>query len=142
MGARVFANYRSGALVSTIGVTQGVSGGTEGLIADARFSYSIGVSTKFFLTPTVGTTWANAKHNDRYFGVTAREATASGLTRYSAGAGFKDISAGLTASYRVTDRFTLSATSIVTTLLDEAKDSPIVQKRTRPTGVLALTYRM
>jgi outer membrane protein len=142
VGGRIFANLRAGGAVATLGVVKGISGGTEGLVADASLSYPFALSPSFTLTPTLGTSWANRRHNDRYFGITSTEAMASGLPAFAAGAGFKDVSAALTASYRVSDRLTLSATGSVTSLLGAVKDSPIVMKKTQPFGLLTLTYRM
>jgi outer membrane protein len=101
-----------------------MSGGTGGIIADASLSYPVLISSKFSLTPTVGATWANRQHNDRYFGVDNLEASASGLSPFSTGAGFKDISGTLTATYRLTDRIALSVTGGVTTLLNDMKKKP------------------
>lgn len=142
VGGRVFANLRAGGAVATLGVVKGISGGTEGVVADASLSYPIALTSSFTLTPTIGTTWANRKHNDGYFGITSTEALASGLPTFAADSGFKDVSAALTASYRLTDRFTLSATGSVTSLLGAVKDSPLVMKKTQPTAILTLTYRM
>jgi outer membrane protein len=112
------------------------------MTADVSLSYSIQVSSRFTLTPTIGTTWADRKYNDRYFSVTATESLASGLPQFTAGAGFKDVSGLLIASYRLTDRMTLSATGGVTSLIGTAKDSPFVEKKPQPSAILTLTYRM
>jgi outer membrane protein len=142
IGARLFTNIRAGGVVATLGATKIVSGGTKGLVADASISYPIAVSSRFTLTPTIGTTWADRKYNDGYFSITRRESLATGLPQYTAGAGFKDVSGLLTASYRLTDRITLSATGGVTSLIGDAKDSPFVEKKTAPSGILTLTYRL
>lgn len=142
VGLRLFTSIRAGGGVATLGAVTGVSGGTEGVIADASLSYPIRVSSRFMLTPTVATTWANRTYNDRYFGVTAAESRASGLPQFEAASGFKDVSAVLTASSRLTDRVTLSATGGVSSLVSEAKDSPLVVHTRQPFGALALTYRL
>jgi outer membrane protein len=142
LGARANINLRSSGLTGTLGVTKVISGGTGGIIADASVSYSILISSKFSLTPTVGATWADRDHNDRYFGVDNLEASASGLSPFSTGAGFKDISGTLTATYRLTDRIAFSATGGVTTLLNRVSESPLVHRATQPFGMVALTYRL
>jgi outer membrane protein len=142
VGARLFTNIRAGGFVATLGAVKIVSGGTKGMVADASISYPINISSRFMLTPTVGTTWTDRKYNDRYFGVTPAEAIASGLPQFGMGGGFKDVSGMLTASYRLTDRITLSATGGVTSMIGDAKDSPLVEKKTQPSGILTLTYRM
>lgn len=141
IAARIFATVRAQGFVASVGTVKGVAGSTKGIVADASLSYPIQISSRFSLTPTIGATWADRKHNDRYFGVTAAESLASGLPQFQAGAGLKDASAALTAAYRLTDRVTISATGTVTTLLGDAKDSPIVVKQTQPAGFLTLSYR-
>jgi outer membrane protein len=141
VGARLSANVRAGGFITTFGATQVVSGGTEGFIADGSISYPIPISDRFTLIPTVGTTWANAKYNDRYFGVSAAESTASGLPQFTVGSGFKDVSGTLTASYRLTDHITINATGGVTALIDDFADSPIVAEETQPFGLLTVSYR-
>jgi outer membrane protein len=142
VGARAFANIKAGGFITTLGVVQGISGQTEGLVADVSISYPILTTSRFTVTPMAGTTWANAKYNDRYFGISATEAAASGLSRFSAGSGFKDVTGTLTASYRLTDRLTANVTGGVTSLLGDAQDSPLVDRKTQPIGFFSLTYRL
>uniref|UniRef100_B0T5I9 MltA-interacting MipA family protein n=1 Tax=Caulobacter sp. (strain K31) TaxID=366602 RepID=B0T5I9_CAUSK len=140
-GARIFTTVHAGGFVFNVGATKAVSGSVKGLVADAVVAYPVTVSPRISLTPSLATTWADEKHNNGYFGVTAGESLASGLAPYSAGGGFKDVSASLTASYHLTDRITMSATTSVTTLLGDAKSSPIVFKRTQPSALLVTSYR-
>jgi outer membrane protein len=142
VGARLFATVRNRGLIATGGVTKVVSGGTRGTTADFSISYPMPLSPRFALTPTLGTTWADRKYNDRYFGVTAAEAAAAGVAPFRAGAGFKDASAALTASYRLTDRVSLSATGIATALLGTVHDSAQIEHKTQPSGFLTATYRL
>jgi outer membrane protein len=140
-GGRGFVSLRGAGFVATVGVTKGFAGSTKGLIVDASLSRPIFVSSRFTLVPAVAATWADKKHNDRYFGVDAAQSLASGLPEFRAGSGFKDASAMLTAQYRLTDRISLGATGGVTTLLGNVKDSPIVVNKTQPLGFLSLSYR-
>jgi outer membrane scaffolding protein for murein synthesis (MipA/OmpV family) len=140
-GGRLFASVRAAGFVATIGGTKGFAGGTKGVVADASLSYPIAVSSRFTLIPTIGTTWADRKHNDRYFGVDAGQSLASGLPQFHAGSGFKDASATLSAQYRLTDRISVGASGGVTSLLGKVKDSPIVFHKTQPMGFLSLSYR-
>jgi len=141
LGARVFANFRGAGFVGTLGAVQVVTGGTGGIIADASLSYPTQISPRFSLTPTIGATWADRDQNDGYFGVNAAEAAASGLSQFTAGSGFKDVTGTLTAAYRLSDRITLSATGGVTALIGDVADSPIVERKTRPSGVVTASYR-
>lgn len=142
VGARLFTTVRAGGFIATLGAVKIVSGGIKGLIADLSLSYPVQLSPRFTLAPSVGATWANETYNNRYFGISMAESLAAGLPRFSAGAGFKDVSGALTASYRLTNRISLSATANATTLLGKVKDSPIVEKNTAPFGILTLSYRL
>lgn len=141
LGGRGFVTLRKAGFIATTGITKGISGGTKGLTVDASIAYPIRLSSRFMLTPVVGATWANRKHNNRYFGVTEQQSLASGLPQYRAGSGFSDLTAGLSANYRLTDHISLSVTGAVTTLLGDAKDSPIVFHKTQPLGLVSVTYR-
>jgi outer membrane protein len=65
---------------------------------------------------------------------------ASGNAVYSPGAGDRDVRTRLALTYSI-DR-TTSVTTVLSTssLLGEAKDSPIVRKRASGTGVVGITY--
>ncbi len=140
-GGRGFMDLKAAGFVATIGATKGFAGNTKGLIADASLSYPLAVTSRLTLVPTIGTTWADKKHNDRFYGVNSKQSLASGLPQFRAGSGFNDASFMLSAQYRLTERFSLGATGGVTTLLGKVKDSPIVFHKTQPLGFLSLSYR-
>lgn len=141
-GARAFAEFRVTGLVTTVGVTKGFAGQTKGVLADAAIAYPVVISDRFTLVPTVGTTWADSKYNDRYFGIDGRQAVASGLARFSPGDGFKDVTATLTARYRLNDRVGVSLTGGAVTLLGDVDDSPLVDRKVSPIGLVSLSYRI
>ncbi|WP_068085135.1 MipA/OmpV family protein [Novosphingobium rosa] len=140
-GARGFVSFHDQGVIFTLGATQGFVGGTKGLVADASLSYPVAVTRRLTVIPTLGTTWANAKFNNRYFGIDTIQAAASGLNTYAPGSGFKDASASLTASYRLTDHIVLSASGVVTTVLGADGRSPLVVHKTQPSGFLSMVYR-
>lgn len=140
LGGRGFVKIRQAGFEATLGATKVITGSTEGVLADASLAYPIMASDKLMLIPSIGTTWANRKHNNRYFGVTAAQSAASGLSEYRAGSGLLDAKAELAIVYRVTDRIGVMALGSVSSLMGDAKDSPIVQHKTRPSGIFALTY--
>src|SRR3546814_15233015 len=88
--------------------------------------------------PTVGTSWANGKHMNRYFGIDAGEALASGLPLYRAGSGFKDVSGLVTASYRLDAHWSLGANGGVTRLLGDAPDRTLEEGPGQPSGVMSV----
>jgi outer membrane protein len=141
-GARVFAAVSSGRVIATLGATQGFVGSTRGFIADASLSYPVIASRKLIVTPSIATSFADLRHNDRYFGISAAEAQASGLTAWRGKAGFKDASTLLTAIYRLDDRISISGSVGATRLLGRTASSPLVKHRTLPSGFLSVTYRL
>ena len=140
LGGRGFVKLRQGGFEATFGATKVITGNTEGVIADASLAYRVAASDRLMLIPSIGTTWADRKHNNRYFGVTAQQSAASGLPQYRAGSGLVDAKAELAVVYRLTDRIGVMAVGGVSSLLGDAKDSPIVYHKTRPYGVFAVTY--
>lgn len=140
-GGRGFITVHDQGVVLTLGATQGFVGVTKGLVADASLSYPISVTPRFTIIPTVGTTWANAKFNNRYFGIDDVQSAASGLNTYTPGAGFKDATGSLTASYRLTDHLVLSASGMVTAVLGADSRSPLVTHKTQPAGFFSVAYR-
>ncbi|MFV1919677.1 MipA/OmpV family protein [Sphingomonas sp. MJ1 (PH-R8)] len=139
-GGRLFANLRFDQLSFTVGATKAVAGGTRGVVADASVSYALALSDRMTVIPTVGTSWANGKHMNRYFGIDAGEAIASGLPFYRAGSGFKDVSGLITARYRLDTHWSLGATGGVTRLLSDAADSPLNKRRWQPSGFMSVAY--
>lgn len=139
-GARGFVSVRQFGLEATAGLTKIFVGSTKGVIADFSLSRPTMVTERLFLTPAIGARWANAKHNDRFYGVDAGQAQESGLRQFRAGSGLLDAKAELGLLYRLTDHVGFGATGGVTTLLGKVKDSPIVRKKTAPFGLGFLTY--
>lgn len=139
-GARGFVSVRQFGFEATAGLTQIFAGGTKGMIADFSLSRDIVVNDRLFLTPSIGARWANAKHNDRFYGVNALQAQESGLQEFRPGAGLLDAEAELMLQYRLTDQIGIGVGGGVTTLLGNVKDSPIVTKKTAPSGMAFLTY--
>ena len=142
-GARAFISLNSGGFVTTLGATKAVGSGTRGTLADATLSYPYAVSPRLTLIPSISTTWADSKYNNRYFGVNAQQSLSSGLPQFAPGGGLKDVSATLTASYELTDHIVLGGAIGATTLLEKVKDSPIVAHRNaQPGGFVYIAYRL
>lgn len=140
-GARGFISLHDHGFILTTGATQGFVGGTKGLVVDTSLAYSVSATPRLTIIPSVRATWADAKYNDRYFGIDATQAAASGLPYFRPGSGFKDADGSVTASYLLTNHIILSASGIVTTVLGDDSQSPIVRHKTRPSGFLSLAYR-
>ncbi|MDZ4394787.1 MipA/OmpV family protein [Cypionkella sp.] len=140
-GARLFTDWQSGDVNATFGLTKAVSGDLKGTLADASLSYRYNVTPKLTLIPVIGTTWSDGDYNQSYFGVTPTQATRADIDSFTPGSGFKDVSIGLTANYRVTERVNLTASATMSKLLGDAQDSPIVFDDTQSFGFIGLSYR-
>ena len=140
LGGRMFASVTLAGLRAQIGATRSIGGGTRGTVVDAQLAYPLRAGPKLLLIPTLSTSWANDKHMDRYFSVTPVESAASGLATYRASGGFKDVSAGVTANYRLAGRLNLTGSVTMIHLLDKAGNSPFVEKRWQPFSFVGLSY--
>jgi MipA family protein len=140
LGARGFVKFRQFGFEATLGTTKIVAGSTKGVLVDASLSYPVMISEKLMLNPSIGTTYGDKKHNNRYFGVNAQQALASGLPQFRAGSGFIDAKADLGLQYRLTDRIGVGVVGGVTTMLGDVKDSPIVKRKTQPYGIAFVSY--
>lgn len=99
----------------------------KGWVATARAGYTADIG-KVTLGADVSASYASVDYMRTYFGVTAAGATASGLPRFTAGAGFKDVGANVSASYRFSKRWSLQAVGGYKRLIGDAADSPIVDR--------------
>lgn len=140
LGARLFVSGQFKGIVATLSATQAVTEADRGLLVNAGVAYPIKATERLTITPSLGTSWANEKYMNGYFGVESSEAAASGLRQYEPSSGFKDISFRVSASYRITDSIGAVGSVGVTQLLGEASDSPFVDEQTQPTALIGLTY--
>jgi outer membrane protein len=140
-GARISADVKVGMVMASLGATKVLSGDLDGALVDATLAMPFRPTDRLTVIPSLSSTWADGAYTRSYFGVSVAQAAASGLPAYRPGGGIKDVSAALTASYRLTDRVSLGATAAVTKLTGDARKSPIVVDPTQPSAVLSVSYR-
>lgn len=92
------------------------------------------------LTPGIGLEWASDHQNNYYYGVSRSESRHSGLDRYDADDSWSPY-LELTASYRLTDNWSVYGSGRYTHLADEIKDSPMVDKSWAGLLSAGVTYR-
>ncbi|EPA1039476.1 MipA/OmpV family protein [Enterobacter bugandensis] len=97
-------------------------------------------SSKNAVTLGLTGSWGSGKYMQTYYGVNAAQSAASGFARHDAGAGIYAWSMNLDWTYRLTSRWSVLTSAGVTQLMGDAGDSPIVQRKTSPTGSLKVTY--
>lgn len=140
-----FLRWQEGSWVLAVNAAQGINGGGHrGATVFASLGYGgrLAERWRFSLGPSV--TWASGNYMESFFGVTPDQSRRSGYAVYSPGAGVKDVGFGGTLTWRVTEQAALTAIAEVKELLDEAADSPLVDRAGSSTQGflgLALSYR-
>lgn len=140
IGGRGFIKARHYGFEATLGLTKVLTGNTRGMLADVSLGYPIMASERLMLMPSIGTTWGDKKHNDRYFGITPSQSLASGLPYFNAKSGLLDAKIELGIHYRLSNKWTIGTIGGVSTLVGDVKDSPLVGKKTKPYGIFFVGY--
>ncbi|MDH4376317.1 MAG: MipA/OmpV family protein [Ramlibacter sp.] len=113
----------------------------QGLVVDVGAGWGIPLSPQLLLGTSISTSWANAAHQQTYFGVDAAQASRSALASYTPGAGAKDVRVGASLVYLLTQEWSVLGSVSYTELLGSARVSPIVRQKASTSGTLGLAYR-
>ena len=111
------------------GFGQDVSGVHGGLTAWASARRWIPVNRYGALGFSFGGTYGSSDFMNSYFSVTPSGATASGLSEYTAGAGMRDLRAGVVYIQPISQQWQVGAGVFYSRILGDAADSPIVKDR-------------
>lgn len=106
--------------------SQDIADGHSGFQVLGKADYATDLSSEWSARAGVFTTYASHNYMDTYFGVSGADARRSGLDRYDASAGLKDVGLELGLTYELTEQWSLSAIGRYARLLGDAADSPIV----------------
>lgn len=141
--AGAFVGYTAGPWSGSFSYATDVSSEHSGSLGYLNGAYEIPMDDAFTLTINAHLTYADSDYMDTYFGVDSRDSANSGLSRYSAGSGFKDFGFGVTGLYKFNKSWGVMGNLGYTRMLGDAEDSPLVDKvgdENQITGVLAATY--
>ncbi|MGA4525177.1 MipA/OmpV family protein [Enterobacter ludwigii] len=97
-------------------------------------------SPKNSLKLALTTSWGSSKYMQTYYGVNAAQSAASGFSRHDAGSGIYAYSLNVDWTHKLTPDWSVAVATGVTQLTGDAGNSPIVQRKTSPTGSLKVTY--
>ncbi|MDA7964908.1 MipA/OmpV family protein [Ruegeria sp.] len=89
----------------------------------------------------VSVDWADTNYNQSFFGISAAQSAASGLSQFSAGSGFKSVNAEIGFLQPLGKGWGLTGAIGYSRLLGDAVDSPIVKSRDAVTAELAVGFR-
>jgi MipA family protein len=130
-GLRAFASYdlrpleNIPAVVLDASVTKLFGSHNDGVLVQGGLAMPYQLGQSWRLTPKIGTTWANDRYMDEYFGVTPEQASRSQFPSYHAKAGIKDASLGLNVTYTIDKNWFVSGDGRVKKLLGDADSSPV-----------------
>jgi outer membrane protein len=140
LGLRGSVSARLDGVVASASLTKALVGAGEGMLGEASFARPVRAGRALLVVPSFRLRWADTDYNNRYFGVNATQAAASHLPAYHAGGGLRDASASLMLQQQLDAHWSLGAMAGVSTLLGDARHSPLVRQATAPMGMLSLSY--
>jgi MipA family protein len=126
MGA--FVGLSSGAWGLKFTAVQDVADGHDGALAEVAGSYMRPLGQKGILTLSLAATLADSNYMETYFSIDEDNALRSGLQTFQAGAGLKDVGAGLLYNRGLAGRWGVSGLLRYSRLLGDAADSPLVKE--------------
>jgi outer membrane scaffolding protein for murein synthesis (MipA/OmpV family) len=127
-----------------LSLAKDVAGGHEGLVGEGEAGIRFNLSDTLIASASAKASWADKDYMGTYFGVTAAQATRSGLPVYRAESGLKDVGAGLNLSYMLGQNWMVTAVGGYSRLMGDAADAPLVVRRGSPDqwmGGLFVAYR-
>ncbi|MBB5367743.1 MULTISPECIES: MipA/OmpV family protein [unclassified Janthinobacterium] len=89
----------------------------------------------------VQTGWGEKKYMQTMYGVSASQASNTAFKQYTPKGGFYEAQATVSWEHRFDAKWGLTAMAGVTSLIGDARKSPIVQRKTAPVGAIYATYR-
>lgn len=124
----------------TSSVRYGAGANKDGLIVDIGAGYSTAIAAKWHLGAGTGITLTNAQYMQSFFGVTEGQSAASGYAVYTPGSGARDVRANVALTHSINPKTSVTAALSASSLLGDAKNSPLTRKRTSEAGVVAIAY--
>ncbi|SAI57284.1 MltA-interacting scaffolding protein [Bordetella ansorpii] len=136
-----FAEWTPGRFKLGAAYAQAAKSGYGGSL-ELSASYALVQTQRDRLSLGVSTVWSNDDAMQTWFGVSQRQAARSNghLSAYDAGSGFRNASLSATWIHNVSGNWSVMSTAGVRTLLGDAKDSPLVERKTSVYGAVGVIY--
>ncbi|EFF73359.1 MipA/OmpV family protein [Achromobacter piechaudii] len=137
-----YVEWRPGRYSLGAGYKQAARSGYGGTL-QLRASYAAIMTEQHVVQVGVSTEWANHDAMQTWFGVTSSQAARSreGLSTYSPSSGFKSAALYTTWIYRIDRSWSTVSTVGVSTLLGDARDSPLTERKSNMFGSVGVMYR-
>jgi len=101
----------------------------EGVVADLAADAFLDFTDTIRISGGPRASWASQGYFDAYYGVTAAESIASGLSPYNPSSGFRSIGAGGAITWQATDALETSVLAEYSRLVGPAAQSSLVRER-------------
>lgn len=135
------ASYQLGTVGLSLSTTQNLAHREHGA------TYTLGGSTSLYTTASdqvglsLSTEYADKKHMQTYFGVTAAQSATSGYRAFSAKGGFANVSASVSWNHVLDKNWSVHTVLGVSHLTGDAADSPLTQRKTTPLLMTGVAYK-
>lgn len=136
-----FVTYRKKPFRFKVDARQDLGSGHEGALVALSCGTNLPLENPL-VAFELGTTWASSNYMASFFGVDAQQSLDSGLKRYDAGAGIKDVKVSISAGYAITRRWRVGGTVEYKRLVGDAADSPIVDDKNQFLAGVSLSYHL
>jgi len=121
-----YAGFNLNNWIIRVDIAQDVSDAHDGLLVGASIGYTWHANPLKFTLMGM-TSYADEDYMSTYFSVSAADSDDSGLRRYDADSGFKDVGAQFMIGYELTENWGITGALRYTRLLGDAADSPLVE---------------
>jgi outer membrane protein len=139
--ANLGAGMRFGDLGVGVGAQIALSKRDNGNTYSLNASYPLYKSLNDQVELSGAAVYGDAKHGQTYFGVTAAQSLKSGFKATKVGSGFEQVSASVAWNHVIDKSWSVRSAIGLTTLVGDAADSPLTQKKTTPMLVSTINYR-
>jgi outer membrane protein len=136
-----FVSYKTKPLRFKAEARQEVDSGHEGALVELNVGSDMPFA-KTLVYVELGTTWASDDYMDNFFAIDSQQSSNSGLQRYNADAGFKDVNISISVGYPITNRWKIGAMVECKRLLGDAADSPIVDDKNQFVAGISVSYHL
>ena len=135
------ASYQLGTVGLSLSTTQNLAHREHGA------TYTLGAATQVYSTASdqvgvsLSTEYADKKHMQTYFGVTAAQSAASGYQAYTAKGGFANVTTSVSWNHVIDKNWSVHTTLGVSQLTADAADSPLTRRKTTPVLMTGVAYK-
>lgn len=138
-----YAGYRVGSVMPFLTYNYQVTGSDTGGVLRFGAETSHALTSWLRVTAVAGSTFADGRYMDSFFGVSAAQAAASKakLGVYDAEAGIKDVYLSLTGDIRLSPAWSIKLAGQYKHLTGDAGDSPITETREQFQGLVGISYK-